>query len=394
MKRTLLKRVIAVCLVLLLSASAVFIAAAANKKSVGAPPRVCTVIAGKPLTFTAGRTIASGKSSKKSMARVSRSGREITVKAQATGSAVLTLTDTRGNSRTIDVYTYASRAQYDYLCTLFQGKTFSVLGDSISTLEPWDTGASHYYDVARADNCGDDSGYVDKKGRRTGGIGLRYQDTYWGNLQTRFQMRLLRNVSCKHKTVTGWMQEDAQIRSLGKKGAPDVIFFYGGSNDIRRSKSLPAFRAAYAQVLHKLKDAYPNAFILALLPYADGYAPYQKAAIRACKDAQITYVPLSKAGLTTLHPHEAGFAKITACILNTLYANRNKVPASTAAATEPAAEPVTEIPPEPPVADVPAGSGIDNVLRMLDRIRRMYTQQTHSVTAEDLLQSSALAAAA
>ena len=384
MNKTLCKRMIAVCLVFVLSASAVSMEAAADKAPPDTLPQFCTVIAGTPLTLTSGTDISSVKSSKKSKATVSRSGREMIVKAAETGNATITVTDTDGKERTFDVYTYASQAQYDYLRTIFEGKKFSVLGDSISTLEPWDSGASHYFDTARVSNCGTDSGFVDAAGNSTGGIGLRYQDTYWGNLQTRFHMRLCSNVSCKKKTVAGWMEDDAQIRRLGKRGTPDIIFFYGGSNDILREEEISEFRAAYKNVLKKIKTTYPHAKILALLPYTAGYGPYQRAAIEVCKDKKVTYIALSNADVTALHPNAKGFSKITDCILNSLYAGRPKVPANTGTAPASAADAQAEQPDE----KAPAVSGVAGIEHVLLWVRNLYLRLLHSTPEETGLLSA------
>jgi len=343
-------------------------------------PQVCTAVAGTPLTFTAPTEIIQVKSSRRDKARVSHSSREITVNAAATGNTTVTVTDTGGTSSSFDVYTYASQAQYDYLRALFQGKTFSILGDSISTLEPWDDGgASHYYDTARVGSCGPDSGFADKAGRPTGGIAIRYQDTYWGNLQTRFGMRLFSNVSCKKKTVTGWMEDDAQIRRLGKKGTPDIIFFFGGSNDIIRSENVRMFRAAYQKVLKKLKAAYPKAMILALLPCAlPGYQPYERAAKQICKAQKITYIPLSATGITSLHPHAKGFSKIADCILDTLYQNYASAPAGTKTSPLPA----TAAAPAYPAETTPANTSVAAVLRMLQWLRMLFAQLVSPDPAE------------
>ena len=369
MNKTLFKRGISAGLVFVLLTSAGTAAFAAGSKLPDTLPQFCTVIAGTPLTFPVGTDIASVKSSRKSKARVSHSGTEITIRAEETGDAAITVTDMGGNTRTFDVYTYTSQAQYDDLRKIFEGKKFSVLGDSISTLEPWDSGGSHYYDTARVSNCGTDSGFVDAAGNSTGGIALRYQDTYWGNLQTRFHMRLCSNVSCKKKTVAGWMEDDAQIRRLGKRGTPDIIFFFGGSNDCLRAESLSVFRAAYTNVLKKLKAAYPRAKILALLPCVAGFAPYQRAAIEACNAKKVTYIPLSKAGVTALHPGAKGFSKITDCILNTLCPARRSTPDNTG--TAPAS--ATDVPPQEPAAK----SGIDAVLDLFRWIRGLYPRLLH-----------------
>ena len=309
------------------------------------PSDVCTAIVGTDLTFAVRADAVSAVSSRTNNAAVACGAGELTVLPAATGDTTITVSYADGSAEAFDLYVYASQEEYDYLKTVFQGKVFSVLGDSISTLEPWDDGgASRYYDVDLADNCGPDSGLVDENGMNNGGIPIRRRDTYWGNLQTRFDMTLGNLVSWKGKSVVGWMENDAQISRLGKHGTPDVILFYGGSNDIRLSKEINTFRTAYDNVLCKLKANYPNAKILALLPCApSAYAPYNAAVSEVCAAHAVEFVNLANSGVAVLHPDADGFSKEVGYILDTLYANHlnNSAQSETPEEPDTSAQPTT-----------------------------------------------------
>lgn len=361
------RKVCVVLFVLLLLLGAFSFAASSSNATPGLPQKSCTAIVGTDLTFAVRADAVSAVSSRTNIAAVACGAGELTVLPAATGDTTITVSYADGSAEAFDLYVYASQEEYDYLKTVFQGKVFSVLGDSISTLEPWDDGgASRYYDVDLADNCGPDSGLVDENGMNNGGIPIRRRDTYWGNLQTRFDMTLGNLVSWKGKSVVGWMENDAQISRLGKHGTPDVIFFYGGSNDIRLSKEINTFRTAYDNVLCKLKANYPNAKTIALLPCAPvGFAQYSAAAAEICALREVECVHLAASGVTELHPDADGFSKEVGCILDTLYANHNS---SLADFVEPATEePFTE-----PVVDAPAAPKLSFFQRLLQWLRTFF----------------------
>lgn len=366
------QRVFSLLFALLLLLDAASFTVSSSDAVIGLPQESCTAIVGANLTFTVHGDIVSAVSSRVNIAAVSCDGDKLTIVPALTGDTTVTVTCSDGTTAAFEVYVYASRAEYEYLQTVFQGKTFSVLGDSISTLEPWDDGgASRYFDVDLVDNCGSDSGLIDADGKNKGGVPIRRRDTYWGNLQARFDMTLGNLVSWKGKTVIDWMESDAQIHRLGKNGTPDVIFFYGGSNDILKEKALDDYCAAYDTVLTKLGADYPDATILALLPCApSGYAPYNAAAMELCELHHVEYVNLAASGVKALHPDADGFSKEVGYILDTLYANERS---RLADAQEPVTqEAVTDAPTTKPTVDAPNAPKLNFFQRLLAWLRTFF----------------------
>ncbi len=366
------RKVCVVLFVLLLLLGTFSFAASSSNVMPGLPTEYCTAIVGTDLTFHVDANVVSVESSRADIAAAFFDAGELKIVPSATGDTTVTVTQADGNAETFDIYVYASQAEYEYLQTVFQGKTFSVLGDSISTLEPWDDGgASRYFDFETVANCGLDSGLVNANGENKGGIPIRRRDTYWGNLQTRFDMTLGNLVSWRGKTVIDWMESDAQIHRLGKNGTPDVIFFNGGSNDILKKKALDDYCAAYDTVLTKLGADYPDATILALLPCApSGNAPYNAAAMELCELHHVEYVNLAASGVKALHPDADGFSKEVGYILDTLYANERS---RLADAQEPVTqEAVTDAPTTKPTVDAPTAPKLNFFQRLLAWLRTFF----------------------
>jgi lysophospholipase L1-like esterase len=156
----------------------------------------------------------------------------------------------------------------DAICGL-TGKKMSILGDSISTYDGYNPpGYDVYYP----------RGDVDAVGK-----------TWWGQLMSMTGLDLLKNASWSGCRVSGDTTitsgrvgcSDARINDL-KDGdtLPDIIFCYISTNDWGGTANLPTLgdfdsksdvdlsseyistiSDAYALMLYKIRNAYPNAFV-------------------------------------------------------------------------------------------------------------------------------------
>lgn len=113
------------------------------------------------------------------------------------------------------VYNYASEAEYNYLYSLFHGKTISVMGDSISTIkDKIPSGNALYYD-------------------NTTGKEMTFERNYWGDIITRFGAVEGIDEAWSGSTIgskAASMASKDRINKLDDNGTPDVILYYGGSN--------------------------------------------------------------------------------------------------------------------------------------------------------------------
>ena len=153
----------------------------------------------------------------------------------------------------------------------YTNKYFSILGDSISTLEGYsEPKGAEFYELSY---------------KLASGV-FTLLDTWWGQVIDRLGGKLLRNNSISGSTVCwhpsyeipSYGCSDERTSSLGKEGLnPDVIMVFLGVNDwgaglpIRSHNTLQAetenpadFLSAYQKMLQKLKRNYPNAEIWCL----------------------------------------------------------------------------------------------------------------------------------
>ncbi len=152
-------------------------------------------------------------------------------------------------------------------CNKYYNKTFSILGDSISTLDKYiPNGYKAFY-----------SGDICKKS----GVNTP-EDTWWGKVINFFGGKLLSNSSYSGSRVTSENENfpaaysKKRIKDLSKKGiSPDVIIIYMGFNDWANGVGLEQvydtsailfnsmyFADAYGGMLYELKDKYPNSEII------------------------------------------------------------------------------------------------------------------------------------
>ena len=240
-----------------------------------------------------------------------------------------------GNSTWV-VYNYASEAEYNYLYSLFHGKTISVMGDSISTIkDKIPSGNALYYD-------------------NTTGKEMTFERNYWGDIITRFGAVEGIDEAWSGSTIgskAASMASKDRINKLDDNGTPDVILYYGGSNPdssvgtfdpdadyakaVDWAKSYSDTASAYAASLQRMKETYPDAEIIAMIPYYEkNNIPKQAEVIeQIAKHYDITTIDLrelrNQEGISpnnALHPNMDGHSQIAAYICQQLYEQRAVTP--------------------------------------------------------------------
>ena len=240
-----------------------------------------------------------------------------------------------GNSTWV-VYNYASEAEYNYLYSLFHGKTISVMGDSISTIkDKIPSGNALYYD-------------------NTTGKEMTFERNYWGDIITRFGAVEGIDEAWSGSTIgskAASMASKDRINKLDDNGTPDVILYYGGSNPdssvgtfdpdadyaktVDWAKSYSDTASAYAASLQRMKATYPGAEIIAIIPYYEqNNIPKQAEVIeQIAKHYDITTIDLrelrNQEGISpnnALHPNMDGHSQIAAYICQQLYEQQAVTP--------------------------------------------------------------------
>ena len=234
------------------------------------------------------------------------------------------------------VYNYASEAEYNYLYSLFHGKTISVMGDSISTIkDKIPSGNALYYD-------------------NTTGKEMTFERNYWGDIITRFGAAEGIDEAWSGSTIgskAASMASKDRINKLDDNGTPDVILYYGGSNPdssvgtfdpdadyaktVDWAQSYSDTASAYAASLQRMKETYPDAEIIAMIPYYEqNNIPKQAEVIeQIVKHYDITTIDLrelrNQEGISpnnALHPNMDGHSQIAAYICQQLYEQQAVTP--------------------------------------------------------------------
>ncbi len=229
----------------------------------------------------------------------------------------------------------------------FKGKTVSILGDSISTFAGYIPEADGINLLHRPRYPQDD-------------LLTEVNDTWWMKLINTLEARLGVNDSWAGSTVSNFrdhnekdfgpdaaMASITRIRNLGFKGDPDLIIFFGGTNDAGKMiekgsicgshkldlavRKWDSFADAYSEALLRLKHFYPEAEIVAVSPSISGgyydngrLSEFADLALEICLHYNIKCVDLRKSGLTfdmlpdTLHPNAEGMECIYRSVLNKL----------------------------------------------------------------------------
>jgi lysophospholipase L1-like esterase len=229
----------------------------------------------------------------------------------------------------------------------YKGKIISILGDSISTFAGYIPEADGV-NLAHRPRYPQDNLLTD------------VNDTWWMKLINTLVARLGVNDSWAGSTVSNFrdhnekdfgpdaaMASITRIRNLGFKGAPDLIIFFGGTNDAGKmiekgsfcgshkldlaARKWDSFADAYSEALLRLKHFYPEAEIVAVSPSISGgyydngrLSEFADLALEICLHYNIKCVDLRKSGLTfdmlpdTLHPNAEGMECIYRSVLNKL----------------------------------------------------------------------------
>ena len=167
----------------------------------------------------------------------------------------------------------------------FAGKILSVMGDSISTFAGW-------VPTADGHNLEHTCRYPQE------GLLTNVEDMWWHRLFSSLNMQLGVNDSWRGTTVSNSrdtnysvygpdaaMASMTRITNLGSKGTPDVIMFYGGTNDCGTGVTPGSFDStqnyhtvdlttykwstfadAYKCAIMRMQYFYPDAKIIAMLP--------------------------------------------------------------------------------------------------------------------------------
>lgn len=217
----------------------------------------------------------------------------------------------------------------------FEGKTVSILGDSVSTFGgnyTTDTDGNKWSDGVYT--------YPGNRVRYPVGDLTDVNDTWWMRLINKNHMKLLVNDSWAGSRVS-WngvtenategekihMASATRIQHLGEKGIPDIIFVFGGSNDIMNNVliyenneenletilekeltdlTVSAFSVAYRNMLIRIQQSYPNTKIYCILPYLitaratmARINTYNKVMKEICDCFGIETIDARKCGMTT-----------------------------------------------------------------------------------------------
>lgn len=241
---------------------------------------------------------------------------------------------------------------------IYNNKIMSVLGDSISTYKGY-VPTINDYAYPRTYLLTD--------------VNL----TWWYRLINDFNMKLGINESWAGSRVFNsdeknyssfgpdrHMASMTRLNNLDNNGTPDVIFFYGGTNDIGHSSNLEifdsneyyvkdivdlkkttysSFTEAYTLAIRRIKYLYPNSELIVLLPMStktyyteEELNNYTKIIKEICKRYNIFYIDLSLCGINQssistylsdgVHPNSKGMYLISEYVQSEIKRNfyRNK----------------------------------------------------------------------
>jgi len=216
----------------------------------------------------------------------------------------------------------------------YKGKYFSVLGDSMSTLQGVSQPeGAEFYALGR---------------KREFGV-FTQEDTWWGMVIDALGGRLLVCDAFSGSTVTrdplyeypSYGCSNERTGSLHRFDAlPDVIMVLLGANDrgmrvaaAGESTQLWAFEPAYGAMVQKLKNNYPRAEIWCLsIPTAQSARamspdPYSAAIKRLSQELDCRFIDLTAdaarySSPDDLHPDRAGMERLAGVILAQARGNR------------------------------------------------------------------------
>ncbi len=268
-----------------------------------------------------------------------------------------------GDSYVTDFVAAAGHAYENGICAVcnaehpnlanYESKVISILGDSISTFEGYIPKADGF-NLEHLTRYPQDDLVTD------------VTETWWMQVINTFNAKLGINDSWRGATVSGAaavtsgstgplaaMSNLTRIQNLGSNGTPDVIMFYGGTNDLAHVSKVGSFDVntapdsvdleteswdnlaeAYAHTLLRLQHYYPDAQIIAILPahtksyYSDTkLTEANKILAEICQHYNVSYVDLCEAGVTAeylpdgIHPGAEGMDIITDAVVRSILDN-------------------------------------------------------------------------
>ena len=233
----------------------------------------------------------------------------------------------------------------------YKGKVISILGDSISTF-------AGYIPVADDFNLQHYARYPQDN------LFTEVEHTWWMQVLTALDAKLGINESWRSTEVYNYIDAEVnssydgakacmasitRIQNLGSNGTPDVILFFGGTNDITQSRPVGTFDPstapkevdltsvkwdtvadAYVDAIMRMQYYYPEAQIVAMLPFdrnSQGTAKvdqYNSLFISICEHYGVPYVDLRECGISNAdlpdgtHPDATGMDYITAAVMDVL----------------------------------------------------------------------------
>lgn len=241
----------------------------------------------------------------------------------------------------------------------WSGKVVSILGDSISTFQ-------NYNPVADGHNLTHRVRYSPSNASWYFNTGGTVDDTYWMGLINKLGAKLGINDSWAGSRVHNSLDSDSgdqgpnscmasitRITNLGSNGTPDLILYYGGTNDCGGGITVGTFDStatyttdltttkwatfadAYKDSIMRLQHYYPNAKILVMLPmYCTTYYTYgnldkyNEVIKEICDYFGVEYIDFRRCGVnsqnlgTTLgdgiHPTVEGFHLMGRYLFNKL----------------------------------------------------------------------------
>ena len=238
----------------------------------------------------------------------------------------------------------------------YKGKVISVLGDSISTF-------AGYIPTADGFNLEHSPRYPQDN------LLTDVNETWWMQLLAVLDANLGINESWRSTEVYNYIDEEVnssydgtkacmasttRIQNLGSNGTPDVILFFGGTNDITQSRPVGTFdhataptevdltsvkwdtvADAYVDAIMRMQYYYPDAQIVALLPFdrsSQGTAKvnqYNSLFLSICEHYGVPSVDLRESGISNAdlpdgtHPDAIGMDYITDAVLDVLMSDCN-----------------------------------------------------------------------
>lgn len=217
---------------------------------------------------------------------------------------------------------------------ILQGKTYSILGDSISTYE----GYVPYQNEGNENKVYYPKGDVDS-----------VEKTWWKMLENKTGLTLIKNQSLGSSDVS--TSNEAYRASFVTRctdlgDSPDYIFIYGGTNDIHHNREIginhffstiehldtTKFADAYDKMLRLIKENYTDSKIICIIPAHASSA--MRDIICSCAKfhkifltVDLKNIRLKDFGEITLyHPNYTGMKQTKDCIINSFVSLANPLP--------------------------------------------------------------------